>query len=309
VGDPVAKRDDGEPKLQPEVVLAARQHNRVARRQLLELDFGSGAIAYRLRVGRLTRVDTGVYAVGPPGRSRSSRLMTAVLVSGEDAVLSYRAGAEHLGVRIRRGRRIDVTIPSKQRSRRDIQRHYALLRPDEITVHDGIPVTTLQRTVFDLASVLDRDELQSVLEQTARRLMDFDPVRAMMERQPRRKGVALLRELAPRVRPQEVRSWLEVDMVPFLVSIGAPPPLINAYVRTSKGLEQVDFYWPELKLVIECDGYEFHGGPSNLTADHLKDRRLRAARLRVERVSYDELHHDPDGLAAFLKPLFVRLAD
>jgi hypothetical protein len=285
--------------------LAARQHNRVARRQLRELGFKDYVIDYRLASGRYVSVDHGVMSVGPPLKSRWACWMTAVLVSGEDAALSYRSTGALYNLQIRQGRRIEVSVPSKQRSRRDIERHYAPLHDSDKTIRFGIPTTTMQRMVFDLATVMDREELQPILEQVEHRRMDFNPVREMIARHPRRKGVRLLKELAPRIRPVDPKSWLETDLLPFLISLGAPPPRRNWFVETSKGLEEVDFYWPELELIIEADGYEFHGGASNLTKDHQKDRRLRKAGFRVERVSYDELHYDTAALAEFLALLFV----
>jgi hypothetical protein len=301
----VAGTVDNQRFRQPDVALAARQHNRIARWQLEHLGIEPSVIEYRLATERYIWVDRCVYSIGPPLKSRLALYMTAVLASGEAAVLNYRSGADLWDMRVRRLREIEVSVPTKRRSRRDILRHYGVLLPEEKTVRFGVPTATMQRVVFDLASVMDRDELQSVLEQAEHAHMDFTPVLAMMARQPRRKGVRLLRELAPRIRPVDPKSWLESDLAPFLISLGAPEPLRNWQIETSKGLEEVDFYYPTLKLIIEGDGYAYHGGASNLTRDHQKDRRLRAAGFRVERVTYDELHYDTAALAAFLTSLFA----
>ena len=284
--------------------LGARQAGRVSVGQLRAIGLGRGAIAHRVRAGSLIRVEHGVFAVGHRVWSRKGDLWTAILAAGDDTVLSYRTGAEVWSIKVRRGRKIEVTTPRQLRSRPRVTRHFTCLRPDEMTVCDGLPVTTMQRTVFDLASVMERDELQPVLEQAEHRLMDFKPVLEMMARHPTRKGVRLLKELAPRIRPVDPKSWLESDLAPFLLSLGAPDPLRNWFLETAKGLEEVDFFYPP-RLIIEGDGYAFHGGASNLTRDHQKDRRLRKAGYRVERVTYDELHYDTAALAAFLTPLFA----
>src|ERR1700742_4715988 len=153
---PVALNRQYRGQLQPDVALAARQHNRVARRQLRDLDIGDDAIDYRLASGRYVPVDHGVMSIGPPLDSKWARWMTAVLVSREDAVLSYRSGAELHHLRVRRGPKIEVTVPRKVRSRKDIERHYGELAPEEKTVRFGVPTATMQRVVFDLASVLER---------------------------------------------------------------------------------------------------------------------------------------------------------
>jgi hypothetical protein len=300
----VAETVDNSRFRQPDVALAARQHNRIARWQLDDLGIEKGVIEYRLRIERYVWVDRCVYSIGPPLSSRLATYSTAVLTSGEAAVLNYRSGADLWDLRVRRLRETEVSVPTKRRSRRDILRHYGDLAPEDKTIRFGVPTATMQRVVFDLATVLERDELQSVLEQAEHARMDFGPVLAMMARHPRRKGVPLLRELAPRIRPVDPKSWLEADLAPFLRSLGAPEPLRNWFLETSKGLEEVDFFYPP-DLVVEGDGYAFHGGASNLTRDHQKDRRLRRAGYRVERVTYDELHYDTAALATFLTSLFA----
>ena len=101
--------------------------------------------------------------------------MTAVLVSGDDAALNYRSAARLWNFQVRQGRLIEVTIPTKTRSRRDIHRRYGLLLPEEKTVRFGVPTVTMARMVFDLARVMGRDELQSILEQAEHAAWTSEP--------------------------------------------------------------------------------------------------------------------------------------
>lgn len=134
--------------------VAARQHGVVSRAQLLAIGLGSRAVESRLAAGRLHATYRGVYAVGHARVTMRARWMAAVLASGLAAVLSHRAAAALQN--IRRSEAIEVTTPQHRRARTGILLHQARLAPDGITTVDGIPVTTVFRTLIDLAAVLPR---------------------------------------------------------------------------------------------------------------------------------------------------------
>ena len=133
--------------------LATRQHGVVSRRQLETLGLGRGAIANRVRSGRLHVVHRGVFAVGLPTLSRDGAFMAAVLAGGEGAVLSHRSAAELWGLLAGQGRLIDITVRG-QAGRRDrrIRVHRNALAADEVATMDGIPVTSVGRTLVDIAA-------------------------------------------------------------------------------------------------------------------------------------------------------------
>ncbi|HEY8771106.1 MAG TPA: type IV toxin-antitoxin system AbiEi family antitoxin domain-containing protein, partial [Thermoleophilaceae bacterium] len=134
-------------------VLAAGQHGVVSHAQLLELGLGKTAIQKRARAGRLHRVHRGVYAVGHPLLTQHGRFMAAALACGEGAVISHGCAAALWGLPWRQTARIDVTVPGRggRSTRRLVVVHRARLAPGEVTVKDGIPVTSPSRTVMDLA--------------------------------------------------------------------------------------------------------------------------------------------------------------
>jgi predicted transcriptional regulator of viral defense system len=141
--------------------LARRQHGVVARRQLVALGLGRGAIAHRLATGRLHCFHVGVYAVGHTALSYRGRWMAAVLACGPGAVLSHRSAAAHWGLRPSDRARVDVTVPWGSRARRpgiDVHRVRRLFHEDR-TVEEGIPITAVPRTLLDLAEVVSRDRL------------------------------------------------------------------------------------------------------------------------------------------------------
>lgn len=176
--------------------LAERQHGVVSRRQLLALGLGRGAISDRVRRGLLHPLHRGVYAVGHTALPRLGGVMAGVLAIGPDTVASHRDAAALYGIR-RNGRdRIEVTVPRKVRSRRGIEVHHAALPSDEVTVTDGIPVTTVPRTLLDLAGVIDRRQLERAIhEAEVRRLWDALSLVDLVNRYPRRKGTPAIRAI------------------------------------------------------------------------------------------------------------------
>jgi predicted transcriptional regulator of viral defense system len=149
--------------------IAKRQYGLVSREQLAGLGIGKTATSVRLRTGRLHQVHAGVYSVGHQLLRREGRWLAAVLASGPDAVLSHWSAAALWMIRPNSRSLIDVTTPHKSRSWDGIKRHHKALPPDEVTVHEGIPVTSAPRTIFDLAATEDVDLIATMLRESEHR--------------------------------------------------------------------------------------------------------------------------------------------
>ena len=173
--------------------LAARQHGVVAHRQLIRLGLDRNAIQYRLRVGRLHSLHRGVYAVGHTKISSTGRDMAAVLACGPGAVLSHRAAGALWGLRPSSAARIDVTTPRQLGRRHGIRLHVSRVPTDERTVLHGVPVTTVPRTMFDLAAELRPHDLERMIDQAAvLQLTDPLSLPAVLKRYPGYRGAASL---------------------------------------------------------------------------------------------------------------------
>src|SRR5215208_5665923 len=173
--------------------LAERQYGVVARAQLLAQGLGADAIDLRLQRKRLHPLYRGVYAVGQRQLRREARWMAAVLAYGPGTVLSHRAGGAHWQMVRERGG-AEVTIPSARRSRPGIRVHQARLPRDEITTHNGIPITTVPRTLFDLAAVVPQRELERAInEAEVLRLWDELSLDHLLDRYPRHRGNRVVR--------------------------------------------------------------------------------------------------------------------
>lgn len=138
--------------------LALAQHGVAGRFQLLDLGFQPRAISRLLASGHLHQIHRGVHAVGHRKLSRQGWRMAAVLSGGEGAALSHRPAGDEWQLRNWSGRQT-ITVPSWRRSTSEIDFRCSMPAPDEITVLDGIPITTVPRTLLDLAMVLNPDAL------------------------------------------------------------------------------------------------------------------------------------------------------
>jgi predicted transcriptional regulator of viral defense system len=282
--------------------LARRQHGRVARRQLLALGLGADAVDYRLAHCRLHLVYRGVYAVGHDVPTREANWMAAVLAAGEGAVLSHRDAASLWGIRPNARPLIEITSPSSQRRRRGIQFHRSSLPADETTSHDGIPVTTVPRTLFDLATILSFRQLERALnEAEVRRLWHAVSLLDLLRRYPRRTGSPLVRAVleARNAGATIVRSDLEVQFLEFVDESGFPEPEMNALIE---GLE-VDAVWRDQRVAVELDSRTFHLTAAAFEADRERDRILMAAGWRPVRITAKHLERTRDRLREDLAKL------
>jgi very-short-patch-repair endonuclease len=270
----------------------------VAYWQLLALGYTRHQIQRRIEAGRLHIIHRGVYAVGRRKLTIRGRWMAAVLAGGPGAVLSHRdAAALHDLRRAGSAKAIHVTAPAKKRPRPGIHVHQAShLHPDDRTVVDGIPVTSLHRTLLDYAETARRHELQWAFEAYDRQdLLDMGKLDAVIARNPGRRGIKPLRALIAEYRgAPDTRSKNERRFLALIRAARLPEPSVNVFVA---GIV-VDFFWPEHRLVVEVDSYRFHHTPADRAADRRKERTLKTAGCTVLRVPDTELTEAPDATVA-----------
>jgi very-short-patch-repair endonuclease/predicted transcriptional regulator of viral defense system len=281
--------------------LARRQHGVVARRQLLALGLSLDAIDHRVERHRLHPLHRGVYAVGHRAVTGDGRWMAAVLAAGEAAVLSHRSAAALWGIRETRSAKIEVTAP-RERRRPGVTVWRAKLPSDEVTVHDGIPVTTPARTLLDLAAILDEHRLARAAERAeAIRLTSPTSLAELVDRYPRRPGTRNLKRLVEdhRIVPTTTASDLERRFLTFLDANELPRPLVNESVDPFTP----DFRWTDQRLIVELDGFETHGTRAAFERDRARDRRLMSEGWRVARITTRQLDEAPTELADELRAL------
>ncbi|MBA2256229.1 MAG: type IV toxin-antitoxin system AbiEi family antitoxin domain-containing protein [Thermoleophilaceae bacterium] len=286
--------------------LANRQHGVIAHHQLERLGLGRGAVRRAVEAGRLHPVHKGVYAAGRAELTLRGRWMAAVLACGPGAILSHRDAAHLWGLRESRAATIDVTAVGRSRhKRRGLRVHRPRsLHPDDRTIRDGIPVTTLSRTLLDLAEVLNARQLERAVEDTERlRLFDLRAVDRLLARSHGRRGVRPLREmLAPHRLPAlEARSELERRFVDLCRDACLPLPALNVSVEG----HEVDAFWPSERLIVELDGFAFHRTRKAFEQDRVRDAALQLANYRVLRVTYRRLEAEPATVAETVRSLLA----
>ncbi len=279
--------------------LAARRHGVVSRAQLRALGLDDAAIGRRVRDGRLHRVHRGVYAAGHSELTTHGRFMAAVLFGGPCTALSHQAAAVLWGLPKPRGPRIDVTVPPSggRCRRRLVVIHRSPLEPYEMTIREAITVTTPARTLLDLAGVLTQRQLERSIDEAEFLGLDLS---GLLPRRGRR-GSASLRTILEGhdAGSTWTRSQLEERMLALCRASDLPRPHVNREVR---GLE-VDFHWPEQRLIVEIDDWSSHGGRGAFERDRVRDAVLVEAGWRVVRITRARLARDPEGVAAQLARL------
>jgi hypothetical protein len=270
------------------------QHGVVAHRQLVALGFTPKAIKHRLRTGRLRSVHRGVYSVGRSDLSRKGRWMAAVLACGDGAFLTHLSAGALYGICEERPGRIEVGVPRPHgRSPDDLRlrRRPSLPSKDVGTLH-RIPITSPVRTMIDLATEQGpKYLLRSINEADKLEVVLADDLREEIDAYAGQPGVKILRTLLDRDTFVLTQEELERLFLPVAPEVGLPLPLTGEIVN---GYE-VDFFWPELKLVVETDGLRYHRTPSAQVKDARRDQAHTAAgcaRLRFThwQVKYERAH-------------------
>jgi very-short-patch-repair endonuclease len=278
--------------------LAARQHGIVTRRQLLALGFGRRSIEHRLARGRLFPASLGVYAVGWPALSRRRQWMAAVLAGGEGAALSHRSAAALWEIG-EEGGWIDVSVRRRCELRRPGIRFRG--RPSlvtgDIVLRDDIPVTSPVQTLVDLATELDRVALERAVNNADKRdLLDPEALRDELARFGGNPGVRPLRHLLDRLFFRLSDSDLEIYFRRIVRGAKLPIPLTKQRVN---GFE-VDFFWPDLGLVVETDGLRYHRTPSAQLRDARRDRAHVMAGMTPLRFTHYEVRYESGRVRAEL---------
>ena len=225
--------------------IAFEQHGVVTFAQLRDAGLGVGAINLRVRNHRLHRLHRGVFAVGHTRISREGRWHAAVLALGEGALLSHVSAGALWGLRPSSAAVVHVTVPTDAgRGRRaGIVVHRSVsLRGADIAVRGAIALTSVSRTLLDLAAMLTPPRLERAVEQSlALRLFDLRAVQSVLDANPRRPGAGALAAIVEHVHdePSLTRSDLEVLMLDLCDAHGLERPEVNVMVEG----KEVDFFW------------------------------------------------------------------
>jgi hypothetical protein len=272
--------------------LAGRQHGVVARRQLVEAGVAAHVVDQRVECGRLMRIHRGVYRFGPLV-AEHSEVMAACLACGAGAAASFDSAAVVLKIRpvAARPAEVEIAVRGGGRRRPGIRVHRVRsFRPSDLTCVEGIPVTTVNRTLCDLATRLAPRALeQAVAEALALRSTTARKLRAAAIRRRGRPGAARLLDVLGDGNPALTRSPAEERFLALVRAVPVPEPEVNQRV----GPYEVDFLWREARLIAETDGFGYHQGRRAFERDRGRDADLLAMGFRVMRVTWRKLNAEP----------------
>jgi len=258
--------------------IATGQHGIATVAQLHGCGLSARAISGRVSGGRLHRVYRGVYAVGHAALGNEGRWLAAVLACGEGAVLSHRSAAEHLGLLAVRPGPIHVTVSgnSGRKKRPGLLIHRSSLLPrSATTLHNGIAVTTPERTIADLRRTAPAGVVRQALRQANFKGLDLG-----------NSGGAV-----------RDRSELEKRFLRFCRRQRIRAPEVNVPI----GVYTVDFLWRGRHLIVETDGWEGHRGRQAFEDDRERDAYLRLRGYEVLRFTWRQLVNNPGFVAAVLR--------
>jgi very-short-patch-repair endonuclease len=272
--------------------IATRQHGLVTRRQLRDAGVAFHVIDRRVGSGRLRPVHRGVYQVGPI-LSKRAREMAAYLACGPSAVISHRsaAGVWTLLPPDPPGAPVEVSVADGQPRRPGIRVHrIGSFERHEITVVDGIPITTPARTLLDLAVAASARTIERALgEGLALRRVTLRQVRETIERHRRLPGSRRLEAVLDRGQPDLTQSEAEERFLALVRQGDLGSPETNVRI----GSYEVDFLWRAEHLVVEVDGWTFHASRRAFERDRRRDGDLAGSGFRVVRVTWDALVNEP----------------
>ncbi|MDQ6779258.1 MAG: endonuclease domain-containing protein [Actinomycetota bacterium] len=300
--EPMVFPDAGRPKRphpQRELAIAdlfARQKTVATLDQLEELGLGRRAVRHRAAIGRLHCLYPAVYSSTPPSLlPPKARWLAAVLACGGDAYLSHRSAAALLGLQSTLRSAIDVTTPDDRGRRLDgIDAHRAAtLTPADVTAVEGIPCTSVARTVLDLAAVAPRRRVERAIDQAeVLEIFDLRAFDDVLARNPTLRGAPIVLDLLAEYQREDAHlatlteSELEEGFLALCDAAGFPRPEVQQYLTLPSGdVIRADFLWRELRVVVETDGHQGHKTPWARERDARRDLLLTEAGWRPVRLT------------------------
>lgn len=279
--------------------LATAQHGVVATRQLAELGYGRNAVAKAAKAGRLHRLHRGVYAVGHQELSWHGRCMAAVLAS-YPSVASHLSAGWLWGLLQSRPGTVHLTSRSPRPGKRPFVVHRADLAAVDRAIRDDIPVTSLSRTILDLAvDSWPKTVARSIELADDLKVFDLREMRDLLDRSAGHRGRAKVQAALDAYRPERkfTRSGFERRFLEVVREAGLPEPAMNVFVAG----HELDAYWEEAHFGVELDTYETHGSRLSFEDDRVRDDDFLHAEIVTIRVTETRLDREPGAVVDSLR--------
>jgi very-short-patch-repair endonuclease len=298
---PVTPAERGKVDTERVAELAASQSGVVSRAQLESVGVSDSALSRWVHARRLHRVHPGVYAVGHSVLSLDGLLFAALLYGGDEAVFSHTTAAWLWRLIEADPKRIHLTVPGRRSSWPGVRVHHS--RQIDRSECRGFPVTSVARTLLDIAGMLPFRQLRRALaEAEYRKILEPTEIRAVTGSG--RRGSRALRLALDMHMPElaETLSVLEERFLELCEAAALPTPEVNR----SAGLMRVDAFWRAESLAVEVDGGDAHAGLGQMKRDRDRELALRAKGFQVVRYTWEQVNRRPRDVAEDLRRLLGR---
>jgi very-short-patch-repair endonuclease len=284
--------------------IAARQHGVFSRAQALSCGFSARTVVRRVQSGAWQRIRHGVYRVGGAPATWHQALMAACLACAPSAVVSHRAAAALWRLAGFEPRLLELSVrPAIRRARGCIVHWPPTLDADDVTVVDGIPVTTVQRTLLDLAGCVPANVLEEALDDALRRRLVRVASLQVVPRAGRRGARLLGRMIDERAGMKRYpESPIETRLLRILRAAGMRAPEVQRRI----GRYRVDAAYVRERVAIEADSFRWHSSARRWDADRAKDAALSMMGWEIVRVTSVQLNERPDEVTAIVRAALGR---
>jgi predicted transcriptional regulator of viral defense system len=293
--------------------IATEQHCVLSLAQFVDLGLSPAGVQKRAAIGRLHRIHRTVYSLVPkPLLTREGHWMAAVLASGPGAVLSHRSAAALHELRAANRSKIDVTVPRRSaRGHPRIDRHRSrTLTPADTTIVNGVPCTTVARTLLDLAEVVNRRALERAFDQAE--ILEVFDLRALEDQLARNRTRPVARAVRTVLDEHYIgstvtQSDLEEAFLALCRRILVPQPELNGWIdlHDDEPMIWADFVWRDQRVIVETDGGRFHGTHQARERDPRRDQRAMLAGWRPVRTTWRQVMYRPHELEVMLPALLA----
>lgn len=265
--------------------LAARQNGVVSRAQVLAEGMTARQIDRRREKRHWVSLLPGVYRIEGAPLTWLQHVNAAALWVGETGVVCHRTAAALWGLpRFAEGGPIHVSHPTSLPPREGVRTHQTALRSRDIELHQGLRVTTLTRTLLDLAATEAPADVRAAVDFVlARKRLSLDDFRALVIRSKGHRGVRLLRSMLRAFEGGDgpTESELEARVMELIDAEGLPRPRRQLSLRVAGRWRRLDFFFPGTNVVIEADGFAWHANPISFEKDRERANALAARGLVV----------------------------
>ncbi len=268
-------------------------------------------VRYRVKQGRWHRLMPGVFRLAGAPPSWEGELLAAALWAGSTAVVSHRSAARLHGFSVfAKTKALELTSTTPRRSSR-VKVHEV----KSFSFHDRVSsrcqhftVTTVARTLLDLAPLCDERELATCLDEAlSRKQVTLEELERVLGRAKGRRGVRLLRAVVASRSGANgpTESDLERVALSVIEESRLPKPTVQRRVALGRRRARLDCSYPAQGVVVECDGYAFHSDVRAFERDRQRINALTARGVVVLRWTWAALHERPQELTDELRAVLL----